>query len=62
MTPEKGVGVEFAIRQLFPAVAASLDDSGIAGEPGEIREKTEKILSGHKRSSFFASDMSRFYP
>jgi hypothetical protein len=62
MTPEKGVGVEFAIRQFFPTVAASLDDSGIAGEPSEIREKTEKILSGHKRNSFFASDMGRFYP
>jgi hypothetical protein len=56
------VGVEFPIRQLFPTVAASLDDSGIAGETGEIREKAEKIPSGHKCNSLFASDMSRFYP
>jgi hypothetical protein len=62
MAPEKGVGMELQVRQIFPTVAASLDDSSIAGEAGEIREEIEKILSWHKRSSFFPSDMGRFYP
>jgi hypothetical protein len=54
--------MELRIRQLFPTVAASLDDSHVATEMEKFREKTKKILSWHKRSSFFASDMSRFYP
>src|SRR6266849_7970619 len=61
LTPEKGIGVKPGIRQLFPAVAASLDDSGIAGEAGEISEKTQEIFSGHKCSSLFASNTGRFY-
>src|SRR5713226_6051749 len=36
ITPEKSVGVEFAIRQLFPTVAASLDDGHVAAEAGEF--------------------------
>jgi hypothetical protein len=62
MTPEESGGVKLCIRQLFTTVAASLDDSDIAAEAGEVSEKTEEILSGHKRSSFFASDTARFYP
>jgi hypothetical protein len=61
-TPEVGVGVKLCIRQLFPTVAASLDDSSIRSKAGKIREKTEKIPSGHRCNSFFASDMARFYP
>jgi len=61
-TPEGGVRVQLSIRQLFPTIAASLDDSGIAREASEVSEETHEIVSGHKRSSFFASDMGRFYP
>jgi hypothetical protein len=61
-TPEKGGGVKLCIRQLFPTIAASLDDSNVAAEAGEVSKKAQKILSGHKRSGFFASDMGRFYP
>jgi hypothetical protein len=57
MTPEKGGVVKLCIRQLLTTVAASLDDSNVATEAGEVSEKTQEILSGHKRSSFFASDM-----
>jgi hypothetical protein len=57
-----GAGVKLFKRQLFPAVAASLDDSGITAKAGEIGEKAQQILSGHRRSSFVASDMARFYP
>jgi hypothetical protein len=57
-----GMGVKLSIRQLFPTVAASLDDSDIACEAGKIGEKAQEILSGHKRNCFFASDMARFYP
>jgi hypothetical protein len=39
-----------------------LDDSNVATEAGEVSEKTQEILSGHKRSSLLASDMGRFYP
>jgi len=38
-----------------------LDDSNVATEAGEVSEETQEILSGHKRSSFFAADMGRFY-
>jgi hypothetical protein len=62
MTPEKGGGVKLSVRQLFTTVAASLDDSNVATEAGEVSEKTQEILSGHKPCSFFASDMGRFYP
>src|SRR5258708_39776973 len=62
MTPEKGGAVKLCIRQLFTTVAASLDDSNVATEAGEVSEKTQEILSGHKRSRFFAADMGRFYP
>jgi hypothetical protein len=62
MTPEKGGAVKLCIRQLLTTVAASLDDSNVPTEAGEVSEKTQEILSGHKRSSFFASDRDRFYP
>src|SRR6267143_5323777 len=61
-TPEKGVGVELSIRRLFTTVAASLDDSDIAGKAGEVSKKTQEILSGHKHSIFFAAGTGRFYP
>jgi len=61
MTPEMGAGGNLCIRQLFPAVAAPLDDSGIAAKAGEIGEKTQEIFSGHKRRTLSASDMARFY-
>jgi len=62
MTPEKGGAVKLCIRQLLTTVAASLDDSNVATEAGEVSEETQEILSGHKRGSFFASDIGRFYP
>jgi len=62
MTPEIGGSEKLCIRQLFTTVAASLDDSNVATEAGEVSEKTQEILSGHKRGGFFASDMRRFYP
>jgi len=55
------VGVKLSIRQLFPTVAASLDDSDIAGKAGKISEKAQEIFAGHKRNCFSASDMARFY-
>ena len=62
MTPEKSLCVKLFVRQLFPTVAASLDDSDIAGKAGKISEKAQEIFAGHKRKCFSASDMARFYP
>src|SRR5258708_3780850 len=62
MPPEESGGVKLCKRKLFATVAASMDDSDIAAEAGEVSEKTEEILSGHKRSGFFVSDTARFYP
>src|SRR5260370_41878510 len=62
MTPAAGGGVKLFILQLFTREAAPLDDSNVATKTGEVSEKTEEILSGHKRSGFFASDTARFYP
>jgi len=55
------VGVKPSIRQLFPTVAASLDDSDITAEASKIREEAQQILSGHSRSRSFASNIARFY-
>src|SRR5216684_3577639 len=61
-TPKKDAGVKLYVRQLFPTVAASLDDGHVATEADEFCEQTQKILSGHKRSRSFSSYMGRFYP
>jgi len=62
VTPEKGVCLELWVRQLFPTVTASLDDSDITAKVAKISEKAQEVFSWHKGSSFFASDLARFYP
>jgi hypothetical protein len=49
MTPELNLRVKLRIRQLFPTVAASLDDSHIARETQEIAEETEQVVSRRHR-------------
>jgi hypothetical protein len=54
MAPEQSAGVKLPIRQLFPAVAASLDDSDVAAVAQETIEETKQIFPSHRRSSFLS--------
>src|SRR5438132_3039925 len=47
LTPKKSVCVKLCVRQLLPTVAASLDDSDIAGKAAKIGEKAQEIRLGH---------------